>query len=142
MKPQRLAKGDTIGITAPASPADLKRVKRTIPFFEKMGLHVKLGKTLNLKYGYLAGTDAERLADFHQMVVDDSIKAVIFARGGYGTPRISSRIDYQLISQNPKIYWGYSDITYLHTAIRQQTGDRKSTRLNSSHVSISYAVFC
>ncbi|HLS09919.1 LD-carboxypeptidase [Lentibacillus sp.] len=122
MKPQRLAKGDTIGITAPASPADLKRVKRTIPFFEKMGLHVKLGKTLNLKYGYLAGTDAERLADFHQMAVDDSIKAVIFARGGYGTPRISSRIDYQLISQNPKIYWGYSDITYLHTAIRQQTG--------------------
>src|SRR5437868_11521714 len=26
--------------------------------------------------------------------------------------------------------------------VRRRTGDRKSTRLNSSHVSISYAVFC
>jgi len=122
MKPIRLAKGDTIGITAPASPADMKRVKETIPFFEQMGLHVKLGKTLDLKHGYLAGKDAGRLADFHQMIADDSIKAIIFARGGYGTARIADKIDYQLIRQNPKIIWGYSDITYLHTAIRQRTG--------------------
>src|SRR3712207_7479419 len=26
--------------------------------------------------------------------------------------------------------------------IREETGDRKSTRLNSSHANISYAVFC
>ncbi|HLR61489.1 MAG TPA: LD-carboxypeptidase [Lentibacillus sp.] len=122
MKPIRLAKGDIIGITAPASPADMKRVKETIPFFEQMGLHVKLGKTLDLKHGYLAGKDAGRLADFHQMIADDSIKAIIFARGGYGTARIADKIDYQLIRQNPKIIWGYSDITYLHTAIRQRTG--------------------
>src|SRR5689334_24685058 len=29
-----------------------------------------------------------------------------------------------------------------HTVILGRTGDRKSTRLNSSHSSISYAVFC
>src|SRR5699024_2980688 len=56
------------------------------------------------------------------MIADDSIKAIIFARGGYGTARIADKIDYQLIRQNPKIIWGYSDITYLHTAIRQRTG--------------------
>src|SRR5699024_11435949 len=33
------------------------------------------------------------------------------------------------------------DTTYYGLAGQQQ-GDRKSTRLNSSHVSISYAVFC
>src|SRR5207249_8550689 len=33
--------------------------------------------------------------------------------------------------------WGGFDTTYLATHT-----DRKSTRLNSSHVSISYAVFC
>ncbi|WP_010531597.1 S66 peptidase family protein [Lentibacillus jeotgali] len=122
MKPKRLTKGDTIGITAPASPAEVKRVKETIPFFEHLGLRVKLGRTLGLKHGYLAGTDAERLFDFHQMMADDSIKAVFFARGGYGTARIADDIDYQLVRQNPKIIWGYSDITYLHTAIRQRTG--------------------
>src|SRR5437660_6239773 len=29
-----------------------------------------------------------------------------------------------------------------NVAIREHVGDRKSTRLNSSHVAISYAVFC
>src|SRR5699024_11978455 len=32
--------------------------------------------------------------------------------------------------------------TLLHYATKLWKGDRKSTRLNSSHVSISYAVFC
>src|SRR2546426_4496339 len=31
---------------------------------------------------------------------------------------------------------------YPHRAIPSETGDRKSTRLNSSHLVISYAVFC
>src|SRR5699024_11821530 len=36
-----------------------------------------------------------------------------------------------------------SDISILPSAFRKEGGtDRKSTRLNSSHVSISYAVFC
>ncbi|SFB26701.1 muramoyltetrapeptide carboxypeptidase [Lentibacillus halodurans] len=122
MKPRRLTKGDTIGIMAPASLADTKRLKQSIPFFEQMGLYVKLGKSTHLQHGYLAGTDAERLDDFHQMMADHSIKAIMFARGGYGTPRIASQIDYHLVERNPKILWGYSDITYLHTAILQQTG--------------------
>src|SRR5262245_65317395 len=29
-----------------------------------------------------------------------------------------------------------------HHEVRRQRGDRKSTRLNSSHLGISYAVFC
>ncbi len=56
------------------------------------------------------------------MFRDDNIKAIICAGGGYGTGRIAASIDYDLIKKHPKIFWGYSDITYLHTAIRQQTG--------------------
>lgn len=56
------------------------------------------------------------------MINDERIKAIIFASGGYGTGRIAGSIDYNLIKQNPKIIWGYSDITYLHIAIQQQTG--------------------
>src|SRR5690625_1788270 len=161
--PERLQKGDTIGIIAPASPPNMEKVKQAIPFFEEMGLHVELGKYIDHGYGYLAGTDAERLADFHQMIADPNIKAIFFARGGYGTGRLAAQLDYQLIQNNPKIIWGYSDITYVHIAIQQMTElvtfhgsmaesdiakedfaalsasmfkqlDRKSTRLNSSHV--------
>lgn len=120
--PKALERGDTIGIIAPASPPDQKRLKAAIPFFTDLGLKVKLGKNINKVYGYLAGNDDERLDDFHQMVADDGIKAIVFACGGYGTARIASRLDYELIKQHSKIIWGYSDITYLHTAIRQKTG--------------------
>lgn len=119
--PKPLQKGDTIGVIAPASPPDMKLLQQAIPFFKNMGLHLKLGKNLNRVHGYLAGTDEERLADFHDMIADEQVKAIIFARGGYGTGRIAASIDYNLISMNPKIIWGYSDITYLHTAIRQKT---------------------
>src|SRR5699024_11434052 len=53
---------------------------------------------------------------------DESIKGIIFTRCGYGTGRLVTAVNYQLIRENPKIMWGYSDLTYLHTAIRQLTG--------------------
>jgi muramoyltetrapeptide carboxypeptidase len=122
LRPPALRKGDTIGIIAPASPSDANRLRKAIPFFKKLGLRVRLGKNMNKTYGYLAGTDEERLEDFHQMAADEEIKAIIFARGGYGTARIAGNLNYELIRKHPKIIWGYSDITYLHTAIRQETG--------------------
>jgi muramoyltetrapeptide carboxypeptidase len=119
--PERLQRGDTIGIIAPSGPIDADKLKKTVPFFENMGLHVKMGEHIDHVNGYLAGTDRERLDDFHDMIADDSVKGIIFARGGYGAGRIVPSIDYKLVKNNPKIIWGYSDITYLHTAIRQNT---------------------
>lgn len=120
--PKPLQKGDTIGVIAPASPPDMNCLHKALPFFEKLGLNVKLGKHVDQVYGYLAGTDQQRLEDFHDMIADEAIKAIIFARGGYGTGRIVADINFDLVKNNPKIIWGYSDITFLHTAIRQKTG--------------------
>ncbi|ASK62095.1 LD-carboxypeptidase [Virgibacillus phasianinus] len=122
MKPNRLYPGDTIGVIAPAGPPNLKNLQRAIPVMEKMGLHVKLGSNIDKVHGYLAGTDEERLSDLHDMFANPAIKAIICARGGYGTPRIAADIDYDLIQCNPKIFWGYSDITYIHTAIHHAAG--------------------
>ncbi|WP_164217685.1 LD-carboxypeptidase [Virgibacillus sp. YIM 98842] len=122
MLPERLKKGDMIGIITPSGPINTDKLKKAVPFFENMGLHVKLGEHIDQVNGYLAGTDHQRLQDFHTMLADDSVKAIIFARGGYGAGRIIPSIDYSLVKNNPKIIWGYSDITYLHTAIRQKTG--------------------
>ncbi|WP_251554462.1 S66 peptidase family protein [Neobacillus muris] len=122
IKPERLHLGDTVGIIAPASPPDLKGLEKGIQFLKNLGLNVKIGKSVKQVYGYLAGTDKERLDDLHEMFLDQEVKAVFCARGGYGTGRIASEIDYQIIKNNPKIFWGYSDITFLHTSIRQETG--------------------
>jgi muramoyltetrapeptide carboxypeptidase len=122
VKPERLKKGDTIGVIAPASPPNKENLVRGLKFIEEIGLNYKLGKSLYQEYGYLAGKDEERLADLNAMFLDDEVKGIICAGGGYGTARIASGIDFEVIKNNPKIFWGYSDITFLHTAIRQETG--------------------
>ncbi|WP_312470097.1 LD-carboxypeptidase [Neobacillus sp.] len=122
VKPSRLKKGDTVGVIAPASPPNLDNLERGIGFLQEVGLKVKKGRNVSNIYGYLAGSDQERLEDLHEMFLDKEVKAVICACGGYGTGRIAANIDYEIIKNNPKIFWGYSDITFLHTAIRQETG--------------------
>lgn len=122
VKPQRLKRGDTVGIVAPASPPNQENLQRSFTFLEELGLKVRLGQHVYDQYGYLAGKDRDRLEDLHTMFLDSEVKAVICAGGGYGTGRIASQIDYQMLKNHPKIFWGYSDITFLHTAIRQQTG--------------------
>ena len=121
-KPNRLQKGDTVGVISPASPSNQENLELGIQFLKELGLNVKIGKSANNIYGYLAGSDQERLDDLHAMFRDPEVKAIICARGGYGTGRIAADINYELIKNNPKIFWGYSDITFLHTAIR----DRKA----------------
>ena len=121
VKPPKLQRGDTVGIIAPASPPNRHDLQQGIVYLEKLGLRVKVGQNVDKEYGYLAGNDDERVADIHSMFADQEIKAIFSARGGYGTGRIADKIDYQLIQQNPKIFWGYSDLTFLHTAIRQNS---------------------
>ncbi|WP_431800466.1 S66 peptidase family protein [Halobacillus andaensis] len=120
--PKRLTPGDTVGVIAPASPPDLHFLHKSVPFLNELGLHVKIAPHVSSTYGYLAGRDEDRLQDLHMMFADREVKAVICAGGGFGTSRIVDSIDFSLIKKNPKVFWGYSDITYLHTAIRQKTG--------------------
>lgn len=124
IKPFRLQKGDTVGLITPASrPFEIEQAK--IEAKEKMqalGFKVKFGKNVNKIWGYLAGSDEERVEDIHTFFKDDEVKAIIAIRGGYGTGRLLRHIDYNLIKNNPKILLGYSDITALLIAIHQQTG--------------------
>ena len=123
VRPDKLKRGDKAGIIAPASPPDLANLKKAVPFFEEtLGLELVFGTNIEKKYGYLAGRDEERAADVMDMFQDPDIKAIFCACGGYGTARMADRLDYEIIKDNPKIFWGYSDITYLHTAIRQRAG--------------------
>ncbi len=53
------------------------------------------------------------------MLDDESIKAIMFARGGYGSVRIIDKIDFSKFNANPKWLIGYSDITvFLNHVVR------------------------
>lgn len=115
-RPERLQKGDTVGIIAPSSPPIRKQLNKSLEILTELGLKYVLGEGVGEKEYYLAGTDEVRLNDLHKMIEDPSIKAIFCAAGGYGSSRLLDKIDYLLLEENPKIFWGFSDITFLHIA--------------------------
>jgi len=122
VKPKRLMPGDTIGLISPGSSLSDEALEKCVSNLEESGFKVKTGKYWKNQYGYLAGTDKERLHDLHAMFADDTVDGIWCARGGYGCSRLLPYIDYNLIKQNPKVLIGYSDITALLNAIHQRTG--------------------
>ena len=122
MKPPRLRKGDSIGIIAPAGPVDPTDLEPAIGLLESFGHRTIPSNRLYDKKEYLAGDDEVRLEALHTMFEDSEIKAILCARGGYGTVRILDRIDFDLIRDHPKIIVGYSDITALLLSIYRYTG--------------------
>lgn len=119
----RLKLGGTIGLITPAGVLDDEEsISIAREIFETLGFKVKEGKHIRSRYGNLAGTDQERIADIHDMFADKTVKAIVCIRGGSGTSRLLDRLDYRLIANNPKVLLGYSDITALILALYAKTG--------------------
>lgn len=116
LTPPYLKKGDKIAITCPGKslPSD---INSAIALLESWGLEVVLGETVYASHNQFAGTDELRAKDFQRFLDDDSVKAIIAARGGYGTGRIIDSLDFSRFSESPKWVVGFSDITVLHSHI-------------------------
>ena len=116
--PPYLSKGDIVGIVCPAGFMPLDKVGECVRVLNEVwGFRVKVGKTVGTKYNYFSGRDEERLADIQEMLDDDSVKAILCGRGGYGTGRIIDRINFRKFLRQPKWIIGFSDITVLHAHI-------------------------
>lgn len=121
--PKALKIGDTLGIIAPSGVLDEEEsIQLCRETLEAMGFRVQEGRHIRARYGHLAGTDQERLADIHAMFDDPQIAGIVCIRGGSGAARLLDQLDYSLIKRNPKVFLGYSDITALEMAIYSQTG--------------------
>lgn len=121
-QPEYLHIGDKIGIVASARKISPSELKEAIDIFTHWGLEIILGKHIFNEHHQFAGTDEERLQDLQNMLDDDQIKAIIFARGGYGTVRILDKIDWAKFIKSPKWLIGFSDITVIHSFVLQKLG--------------------
>lgn len=115
--PPYLKKGDTIGITCPASKADPKLIEYGSNIIRSWGYRVKKGETTRTRSHNFSATDEQRINELQDMMDDDTIKAIIFGRGGYGVLRILDQLDFSHFKEHPKWICGYSDITALHLHI-------------------------
>lgn len=120
--PPYLKKGDKIGIVAPARKISREELRPAIDIFSSWGLEVVLGKNIFNQQNQFSGSDEQRAEDLQAMLDDSSVKAIISARGGYGTVRIIDKLNFSLFQKNPKWIIGYSDITVLHSHIHTNFG--------------------
>jgi len=109
--PPPVRPGDRVGVAALSSAIDPPALARGLAVLRDLGYDPVPASNLASRHGILAGTDDERVAAFHDLVADDSLAAVVFARGGHGLLRILPRIDWDIIARRPRAWVGYSDVT-------------------------------
>lgn len=120
--PPYLKPGDTIAVTCPAGAVDSSDLRSCGKVFENWGINIKYGKTIGKRWLRYAGTDEERLQDLQELLDDDSVNAIMFGRGGYGTMRIIDKVNWDKFRQKPKWLIGYSDITTIHLHVHSGFG--------------------
>ncbi|MBL4708003.1 MAG: LD-carboxypeptidase [Flavobacteriales bacterium] len=117
-----LQKGDSIRIISTARKISLAELTPAIEIFKSWGLEVIFGKNLFQEHHQFAGTSEQRTEDLQEALNDKRCKAIICARGGYGTVQLVDQIDFTVFQENPKWLLGYSDVTVLHNHINQNFG--------------------
>ncbi len=122
VKPPRLMQGDTVGIVAPAGPFDPKKFMKGKAVLELMGFRTFFDEGIFQKHGFFAGTDVQRADQVNRLFADSAIRAVVCARGGYGSMRILPFLDFETIQKNPKIFVGFSDISVLLSVLDDRCG--------------------
>lgn len=120
--PPALQRGDLIGLIGPSGPWQEEPYRKGIQVLTELGFQVTSPRNLLQEQGYLAGSDQHRYGTLVEIWRNPEVKAIMAVRGGYGSLRILTEIDFELIKKYPKILIGFSDITALLTAIFKQTG--------------------
>ena len=117
--PPFLQAGDTIGLVAPARKVSEEEMQPAIQWLTKEGFQVLEGEHLYAENNQFGGTESERAKDFQAMLDNPEVKAILCARGGYGSVRIIDRLDFSTFMQQPKWICGFSDITVFHSHVNR-----------------------
>lgn len=121
-RPRPLGKGDVIAIVAPAGPVEKELLRRGTDRLSSAGFVPRLARGILEADGYLAGGDERRAGQLSWAFSLPEVRAVMAARGGYGTARLLPLVDWKRVLRRPVLVVGYSDVTailsYLSTRLR------------------------
>jgi muramoyltetrapeptide carboxypeptidase len=125
-RPRRLAPGARVAVVATSGPVPEERLQAGLDVLRGWDLDAVAAPHVldrHTEFGYLAGSDADRAADFQNAWCDPSVDAVLCARGGYGVQRMIDLLDWEAMrAAGPKVLVGFSDITVLHEAFATRLG--------------------
>lgn len=116
--PPYLKEGDKVALVSPAYWIPQESIQEAAETIKSWGLQPVIGPHTNsLNVNVYAGTADERAADILWALKDDSIKAIICTRGGYGSIHLLNRIHTEDYQKHPKWLIGHGDITTLINAV-------------------------
>lgn len=122
ISPPFLKKGDKIGIVASARKIGRAEFEPSLEIIRSNGFDVVYSTNIFSEDYQFAGSDKIRTKELQQMLDDSSVKAIFFARGGYGSIRIIDKLDFSSFTSSPKWLIGYSDITVFHSHVVRNFG--------------------
>lgn len=122
LRPPSLQKGDSVYILSTAKKISNEEITSAVETYKSWGLNVVIGKTIGAEQNQFAGEDVLRKQDFQHALDNANIKAIVCARGGYGTVRMMDDLNFDEFMKHPKWIVGFSDVTYLHTHISNNIG--------------------
>jgi muramoyltetrapeptide carboxypeptidase len=114
-KPPRLRAGDKVGVVAPASNINGEMLEQGCEALRQLGYVPFYLDAILERDLYFAGSVERRARELEEMFTRKDVRAIICARGGYGSNYLLKVLDIKKIAANPKIFVGYSDLTSLMT---------------------------
>lgn len=118
-KPRMLRPGDKVVAVSPSwgiagDPAILPKWERAVKEIEKFGIKIVPGENSLKGEDYLKAHPQARAQDINSAFADPTVSGIIANIGGNDSDRILPWLDKALISSNPKVFVGYSDVMNVH----------------------------
>ncbi|MBU3219800.1 S66 family peptidase [Clostridium algidicarnis] len=122
----KLKNGDKIGIVACSNGQPLSyktKIEELLKVITEIGLIPVCSNFIFEKYSVFNGSPKERAKALLKFYPDVEIKAIFDISGGDIANEILEYLDFNLIKNNSKPFFGYSDLTTIINAIYSKTGE-------------------
>ncbi len=115
--PRPLKPGDAVAILSPASAIKNELVDSACKTLESWGFRPVVCPHCKGSWGSYSGTVEERMADIREALADESVRAILCSRGGYGVVHLLEHFEPGMWQRDPKWVMGFSDISAFHAAL-------------------------
>jgi muramoyltetrapeptide carboxypeptidase len=101
IRPDYIKPGDKIGIVSTGSRISSDIIEKVVTLIQSSDNEVVVAENALSSFNQFAARDEERAADLQKMINDDSIKAIICSRVGYGSLRASELVNGKDYKNSP-----------------------------------------
>lgn len=121
-----LKKGDYIGISACSDgrkESERKNIDELYNVLKNMGLNIITSKYIYANNDTFSTSIKEKANALMELYTDNRIKAIFDISGGDMCNELLDKLDYNIIKESNKIFFGYSDLTAIINEIYTKTGN-------------------